>query len=64
MNYQFNNLNISYLIRVLSHCCYSLDVWIYESRAARKFFGVIFWDKWSYCHFLAGDDGHTGSLHE
>ena len=64
MNYHLDNLNISYLIRVLSHCCYSfgcLDIWIARSA---KVFGGDFLDKWSYCHFLAGDDGHTGSLHE
>ena len=41
-----------------------VDIWIARSA---KIFGVIFWDfldRWSYCHFLAGDDGHTGSLHE
>ena len=60
----FKNLKISYLMRVFSHCWYSfgcLDLW--NARSA-KIFGAIFLDRWSYCHFLAGDDGHTGSLHE
>ena len=64
-------VNISYLIPDTSFV-YDLLVlfWMFGliNRTQREnfllLFFEIFWDGWSYCHFLAGDDGHTGSLHE